>query len=83
MIEDGEHRPASAGFGIGSGKHKTVESRVNHGSGAHGAGLQRDIKRAAGEPVIAIGAGSLAQGDDFRVGGWVAVADHASSARAR
>ncbi len=47
VVEHREHRAAGAGLGIGGGKHQPVEARVNHGSGAHGAGLQRHVKRAA------------------------------------
>ncbi len=65
------HAPA-----LGSGAHKPADRGVReHGSGAHGAGLQRDKKRAAVEAVVAKSARGLAQGNDFGVGCRVTGAD--------
>jgi len=50
---------------------------MNHGSGAHGTGLQCYEKRATGEPVVAQRRGRRAQGNDFSVGGGVQVAEDA------
>jgi len=41
------------------------ETRVQHGARAHQAGFERDVERAAIEPVIAQRPCRLAQGPDF------------------
>ena len=46
-------------------------ARMQHGAAAHGAGLQRDIERAAIEPVVAQMLRRCAQRHDFRVCGGV------------
>ena len=53
-----------------------VETRVNHRSSAHRAGLQGDVQSAAEEPVIAKSARSLPQSDDLGVGRRIAGAYH-------
>src|SRR6185437_13851217 len=55
MIDDGKHRAARAGFGIGCGEDEAVDSGMDHGSGAHGAWLKSNVERAAGESVIVEG----------------------------
>jgi hypothetical protein len=50
---------------------------VDHRPGAHGAGLKGGIEFAAGEPVVAEGAGSLAHGDNLGMGCGVEVAQDA------
>ena len=49
--------------------------RVNHRSGAHRARLQRDVKRAAVEPVVAECGRGLAHRDDLGVRRGIAGAD--------
>src|ERR1019366_10023935 len=77
VVEDGKHRTGGACLGIGGGKDEAVESGVNHGSGAHGAGLQRDIKSAILEAVGAHGGSGGAHRHDFSVGSGVEIAKDA------
>src|ERR1035441_4240489 len=77
MVEDGKHRTGGTCFGIGGGKDEAVGGGVNHGSGAHGAGLKRDIKSAAEETVVAESSGGGAHGNDFSVGSGVEIAKDA------
>ena len=83
VVEHREHRAAGAGLGIGGGEDQAVEAGVNHGSGAHGAGFERDVERAAREPIVAERRGRRAQGDDFRVGCGIDIAQARNSARGR
>jgi hypothetical protein len=50
---------------------------VDHGSGAHGAGLEGDEEGAAVEAMVAEGLAGGAEGDDFGVGGGIVVAHDA------
>src|ERR1035437_2915976 len=77
VVEDGKHRTGGACLGIGGGKDEAVESGVNHGSGAHGAGRQRDIKSAAEEAVVADGGSGRAHRHDFSMGSRVEIAKDA------
>jgi len=77
MIEDREHRAGGACFGVGGGEDEAVEAGVDHGSGAHGAGLKRDIERAAEETIVTECGRCFAHGDDLGVGCWVCVAQDA------
>ena len=78
-IEDGENGVHGAGLEIVGAIYEAVDSRLDHGSGAHGTGLDGDVKRRARKPVIADGFGSFAQGNDLGVGARVVIADGAVS----
>ena len=43
---------AGTGLGIGGTEHHALDARMQDGADAHGAGLERDIQRAAGKPVV-------------------------------
>ena len=75
MVHDGEHGAAGAGFGVAGGEDQAGDARVEDGAGAHGAGFERAVERAAGEAVVAERAAGGAQGDDFGVGGGVVGAE--------
>ena len=66
-----------AGFGVVGAVDQASDAGVDHGSGAHGAGLDGDEELAVAQAMVAEGGAGLAQGDDFGVGGGVAVADGA------
>ena len=53
VLKQVDHRAGSAGSGLGSAVDDTAEPRVEHGTAAHGAGLQGDVELAALQPVIA------------------------------
>src|SRR5271166_6259363 len=65
MIQYFENSPAGAGLGISGGEDQAVNARVNHGSGAHGAGLERHVERATGESIVAQRRSCRAQYDDL------------------
>ena len=48
-----DHRARCARLGIRRAEHHARQTRMQHGSGAHGAWLQRHIQSATIEPVIA------------------------------
>ena len=75
MVHDLECAAAGAGLWIGSGVDKASDASVQKCPGTHGAGLQRDVYRAAGEAVVLQGDACGAEGDHLRVGGGVVVAD--------
>ena len=50
---------------------------MNHRSSAHRAGFQRDVEIAVNQPVIANSLRCCAHRDDFRVRGWIDIAQHA------
>jgi hypothetical protein len=60
-----EHRSGRAGLGVGRAEHHAREPRMQHGTGAHRAGLERHEQLAAVEPVVAERGGGGAQGVDF------------------
>ena len=68
------HRSA---LGIVGAVHDPRHACLDDGSGAHGAGLNRDIQRGAHQAVIVGGARSFAQGDNFGVRRRIAIADGA------
>ena len=72
-----EHRPRSARLGVGRTEYDTRQAGVQQRHGAHGAGLQRDVKLALRQPVVAQQGGGVAQGDYFSVGGGVVGGDGA------
>src|SRR6187399_1575813 len=70
-----DHAPASPGLGVGRAEDDSRDAGVQHGAHAHGAGLERHVELATGEPVVAQAGGRLAQGDDLGVGGGIGGAD--------
>jgi hypothetical protein len=74
MVHDGQNRARRAGLGIAGSKDQPVKPRMDHGPGAHGAGLQRHIERAAVETIVADGMGSRAQGHELGVRRWIDIA---------
>ncbi len=65
MIQDLQNRADSACLGIGGGVDEPAKPGVDHRPGAHGAGFQRDKKLACPEAIVAQGAASLSEGNDF------------------
>ncbi len=61
---------------------KPADAGEGHRPGAHGAGLQRHVKIAANQPLVADFFGRLPDRDDFGVGGRVMVGDRAVAGRA-
>ena len=59
-----------SGLGIARTEDQASDARMDDGSGAHRAGLQRDVELAAAEPVVAQRARGLAQGLDLGVRAW-------------
>lgn len=53
------------------------DTRLDDGARAHAARLDGDVKRGAGETIVAEKAGGLAKRDDFGVGGGIIVANRA------
>ena len=53
--------------------NQTSDTRLNQGAGAHRTWLDRRVNNNAGEPVVTELLRGLAQGDDFSVGGGIAV----------
>src|ERR1700722_15107278 len=77
VIQHCKNRAACARFGICGGVNKAIDARMDHGSGAHGAGLKRDVEGAAVETIIAKDTGGFTNGDDFCVGRGIDVAQDA------
>src|SRR5947209_3527031 len=71
-----------AGFGVGAAVDEAGDAGVDDGAGTHGAGLERDDEGALEEPPVAYGSSGLSNGEDFGVGGGVAVGDAAVVAAA-
>ena len=66
-----------AALRIGGAKIKPTDAREGYRPGAHGAGLQRHVEIAVAQSFIAKHAGSLANGQYFRMSGGIAVANGA------
>lgn len=75
--EDIEHAPRRACFEVVGGVHHSLDAGVDHGAGAHAAGFEGDVQGGIWKAVVPGPAGGGAQGDDFGVGGGVAVEDAA------
>ena len=75
VVHDGEDRAAGSGFGVGGGVDESTDTGVEDGSGAHGAGFEGGVEGAVFEAVVFEGVAGFAEGDDFGVGGGVAVAE--------
>ena len=66
-----DNRACCTGFRVGSAKHHTFEPGVQHGTAAHGTGLQRDVKLAVIEPVVASSLRGGPQRNHFGMGSRV------------
>ncbi len=73
--EDGKAGTESAAFGIVGGVYEAGDTRLNHGAGTHGAGLQRNVKGGIGQSVIAYELRSFANDDNLRVSRGIIIAD--------
>jgi hypothetical protein len=75
--EDIETGAESAAFWVVSAIDEARDTCLDDGAGAHGAGLESDVKSGSRETVIAKKASGFADDDDFGVGGGIVVADGA------
>jgi hypothetical protein len=75
------HRARNTGFGIGGGKHHTLEACMHQGHGTHGAWLQGDEQFALRQAIVFEQLGGVAQGHDLGVCGRVMGGDGAVIAR--
>ncbi len=75
MIEDGEAGADGATFCIVRTVNEPRDARLNYGAAAHGAGLDGDVERRAGQAVISESSCGFAESDDFGVRGRVAIGD--------
>lgn len=79
MVEPGisrqiSERSAETRLGIGCSEHQAIDARIDQGTGAHGAGLERDVKRTAAEPPsVASSSSGLADGENLGVSQRIAV----------
>ena len=60
---------------VAGAEDEAAQAGVHDGAGAHDTGFERAIEIGALEAVIAKAAGGSAQGEDFGVGGGIAVRD--------
>ena len=78
MIHHVEDRAACACLGVERAIDQPRDTGMEDSPGAHRAGLQRDVQRAAGDqPVIFDIAGRVAERNDLRMRRGVVVADNA------
>ena len=63
-----------ATLGIVGAVDESRDASLNDRTGAHGAGLERDVKSGVGKAVVAEDSRGLAQDDDFGMRGGVIVA---------
>lgn len=82
VVHYAEDGAARAGFWIGRSVDEASDARVEDGAGAHGAGFERDVERAAfvlfvQQTIVFERATGLAECDDFGVGGGIVVAEDA------
>ena len=68
QVDDRTHR---AGAGLRGTKHHPLQAGVQHGTTAHGAGLQRDKQLTTVQPVVAQHLRGRTQRNDFGMGGGV------------
>ena len=71
VADDVVKTPAGAGLRVGAAVDKPVEPGQDQRAGAHRAGFERDVDRAAVQSPQAQGRRGLGQGDDLGVGGRV------------
>ena len=72
-----ETGPERATLGIVGAVDEPWDASLNDRAGAHGAGLERDVKSGVGKAVVAEDSSGLAQDDDFSMRGRVIVANGA------
>ena len=72
--EDLETRADCAAFGVVGAVDQTRDASLDHGAGAHAAGLQSDEECCAGHTIVPEEASCFTDHDDFGVGGRIAVA---------
>lgn len=77
VVHDGENRTASAGFGVGGGVDEARDASVDDGSGAHCAGLERDVECAIFDAVVSEMPACFAESDDLCVCCGIVVAEDA------
>jgi len=77
MRKDFEARSDRAALGIVGAVDKTRYARLDYGPRAHAAGLDGDVHRGVGEPIVAKQVRGFTKNDDFRVGSWIIVSDGA------
>jgi hypothetical protein len=87
MIEYFENAAAGSGLGVVGGVDKPDDACVQDGAGAHRAGFEGDVQRAASlrreQAVVRESTSCLAHRNDFGVGGGIAVAKDAILATAK
>lgn len=81
MIEDLENTAAGSSLGVVGCVDQPDDAGMENGAGAHGAGFERDVQRAASlrreQAVVRESTSCLAHRNDFGVGGGIAVAKDA------
>jgi hypothetical protein len=79
MIQHREAGLHGAAFGVFRAVNQTGETGLNHGAGAHGAGLDGDVERGAGQTIVADPLRRFAQRNYLGMRGGIAIADSAVS----
>src|SRR2546428_3245012 len=82
MVENFKAGMYSAAFAIVAAVNEASDARLNHRAGTHRARLDGDVNNGAIQAIISEASGRRAQGDDLRMGAWVASGNRAVS-RAR
>lgn len=75
--EDFETGADGTTFGIVGAVDEARNAGLNHGAGAHRAGLDRDVKSGSSKAIVCESASGFAEDDDFGVSGRVDVANGA------
>lgn len=75
VVENMHRGMHCSGFGIFGAVNQAADARVNHGPGAHSAGLNSHEKIASAQAMIAEGGPGFPQGDNFRVSCWVSIGE--------
>ena len=76
VIEHLKHRARRSGLRIGCSIDKPLDAGMDHGSRAHGAGFEGDIKLTAGKPIVVAATGSGAHGHDLSVCRGIEIAEY-------
>lgn len=75
--EDFETGADGAATGIIGAVDESCDTGLDHGTGTHRAGFERDVHRGAGKAIVGKNAGGLAEDHDFGVSRGVVVTDGA------
>ena len=75
--EDFETRTDCAAFRVVCAVDQTRDAGLDHGAGAHAAGLQSDEECCVGHTIVPEEASCFTDHDDFGVGGGIAIANRA------